>query len=146
MMKKGILFCLILLSGFGANAQIFDPVSWKYSARPAVTDEAVVSIKAVIEQGWHVYSQHIGEGGPIPTSFKFTPSEDYELIGKVEEKSKVEKLMDPNFGIEVAYFSNEEIFEQRIRLKKHAANDRQSGVWGKSVSVREDIGGCSSMK
>src|SRR3546814_20829867 len=29
--------------------------------------------------------------------------------------------MDPNFGIEVAYFSNEAIFEQRIRLKKPAA-------------------------
>src|SRR3546814_12100985 len=100
---------------------MFDPVSWKYSARQACTGWAVVYIKAGIEQGWHVYSQHIGEGGPIPTSFKFTPSEDYELIGKVEEKSKVEKLMDPNFGIEVAYFSNEAIFEQLIRLNKTAA-------------------------
>src|SRR3546814_13088868 len=29
--------------------------------------------------------------------------------------------MDPNFGIEVAYFSNEAVFEQRVRLKKPAA-------------------------
>src|SRR3546814_9645655 len=100
---------------------MFDPVSWKYSARQACTGWAVVYIKAGIEQVGHVDSQHSGEGGPIPTSFKFTPSEDYERIGKVEEKSKVEKLMDPNFGIEVAYFSNEAIFEQRIRLKKPAA-------------------------
>ncbi|HYH56949.1 MAG TPA: cytochrome c biogenesis protein CcdA, partial [Anseongella sp.] len=89
--------------------------------KPAGKNEAVLTLKAIIDPGWHVYSQHVEEGGPIPTAFTFTPSGDYELIGEVAEISPVEKVMDPNFGMEVLYFSNEAIFEQRIRLKKPSA-------------------------
>ncbi|QEC52044.1 thioredoxin-like protein [Anseongella ginsenosidimutans] len=118
MMKKVILIWLFLAAAVGAGAQIFDPVTWAFSAKPSGENEVTLILKAEIDPGWHVYSQYIEEGGPIPTSFTFTPSADYELIGEVAEKSEVEKVMDPNFGMEVLYFSNEAVFEQRIRLKK----------------------------
>ncbi|MFS8616706.1 MAG: cytochrome c biogenesis protein CcdA [Solitalea sp.] len=117
-MKRIILIWSLLAIASGLSAQIFNPVSWDFSARPSGENEMVLTLRATIDPGWHVYSQHLDEGGPIPTNFKFTPSSDYELKGGVEEVSEVERVMDPNFGMEVLYFSNEAVFEQTVVLKK----------------------------
>lgn len=119
-MKRLIIFLLFI--SLSARAQIFDPVSWSYSSKKVSESEADLIIKATIEPGWHVYSQFIEEGGPIPTSFKFTPSKDYSLIGKVSESPKAVSAFDKNFGIQIAWHEKEVIFTQRISLKSPKTN------------------------
>src|SRR5690606_40213618 len=114
MMKRIILIWSLLAIASGLSAQIFNPVSWDFSARPSGENEMVLTLRATIDPGWHVYSQHLDEGGPIPTNFKFTPSSDYELKGGVAEVAEVERVMDPEFGMEVPYFSNGAVFEQTV--------------------------------
>lgn len=105
-----LLFCTM---GYG---QILEPVKWSYAAKKVGKDEAVLFIKADIDEGWHLYSQHVGEGGPVKTTFTFAPSAQYELAGKTAEPKPVKKYEEV-FGMEVAYFEKQVVFQQRIRLK-----------------------------
>lgn len=109
--------CLFIFVHFAALAQIEDPVKWSYSSEKINDKEANLVIKAVIEKGWHVYSQFIEAGGPVPTSFKFTPSADYSLVGKVTEEPKAVSAFDPVFGMQIAWHEKQIIFKQRIKLK-----------------------------
>ena len=100
-------------------SQILHPVKWSFSAEKK-ENEATLLLKATIEKQWHVYSQDVGEGGPIPTSFTFKPSADYDLTGVVLEP-KAEMVHDPNFDIDVKYFETSVTFKQKIKLKTDKA-------------------------
>ncbi|WDF77183.1 protein-disulfide reductase DsbD family protein [Mucilaginibacter sp. KACC 22773] len=116
-MKKIILLSLLLLGGiFTTKAQILQPVHWSYAAKKINATEAVLFFKANIDGGWHVYSQYLKEGGPVPTSFSFKPSKDYMLTGKTSEPKPVVR-MEKVFDMEVGFFENEVIFQQKIKLK-----------------------------
>lgn len=119
-MKKFALAITILFAvATGVSAQILQPVKWQFGAKKINTDEAVVFLKASIDNGWNIYSQHVGEGGPVKTTINFTPSNEYTLVGKTAEpKPKVKH--EEVFGMDVAYFDKEVVFQQKIKLKKGA--------------------------
>ncbi len=118
MMKKITLAAAVLLfTASGAFAQILEPVKWQFGAKKLNDNEAVVFMKATIDNGWHIYSQHVEEGGPIKTSFTFSPSKDYALVGKPAEPKPKTKHEDV-FGMDVAYFDKEVVFQQKVKLNK----------------------------
>lgn len=104
------------------NAKIEDPVDWSYRAEKVTDTEYDLVITAKIDKGWHVYSQFIEEGGPIPTSFKFTPSAAYTLKGKVTESPKAVSAFDKNFDMQIAWHKDKVDFRQRIILKAPSAS------------------------
>ncbi|SMO60259.1 protein-disulfide reductase DsbD family protein [Solitalea koreensis] len=116
-MKRLFLFCAMLFSSISLFAQIENPVNWSYSSKSGSGDEAVLILTAKIDGGWHTYSQFIGDGGPVPTSFKFKPSKDYELIGKVVEKTTPHSGFDKTFNMNIASFEGQAVFEQKVKLK-----------------------------
>lgn len=116
-MKRLIIIIIALFSLNAVQAQIFDPVKWTFAAKKTGKDEVVLFLKATIDNGWNIYSQHIGEGGPVPTSFNFTPSNDYQLVGEVLEPTPNKKF-EKTFDMQVLYFSKEVVFQQKIKLKK----------------------------
>ncbi len=99
-----------------ANAQILKPVKWSYAAKKISATEAVVLIKATIDDGWHVYSQTVKEGGPVKTTFTFPAAKTYTLIGKTIEP-RPETKFEQAFNMNVSFFEHEVIFQQKIRLK-----------------------------
>ena len=105
----------LLVSG-GAEGQILKPVTWSYGAKKTGPNEATLFFKATIDNGWHVYSQHVKEGGPIPTKFTFTASKDYDLDGPTTEPQPI-KRMEKVFNMEVGFFVNSVIFQQKVKLK-----------------------------
>ncbi len=125
--KSGLLFAmmtlLLLLSGsyssFSNTPQIERPVKWSFTIEQK-GKEATLLLKAKIDKPWHLYSQDIGPGGPIPTSFKFTTNANYSLVGKVTEP-KAEEIMDPNFDMKVKFFEESVIFKQKIKLNSDKA-------------------------
>jgi len=117
MKKLGFLFTLILIS-FTSLAQIYNPVKWSFSTEAINDKEAYVVITADIEKGWHIYSQFIDEGGPIPTTFTFNKNPDYNLIGKAIEIPKANPVLDKTFGLMIASHENKVVFKQKIALKK----------------------------
>lgn len=112
------MFALVgtLLAGVAANGQILKPVTWSFGAKKTGPNEAVLFFKAAIDEGWHVYSQHVNEGGPIPTKFTFTASKDYAMDGPTTEPQPT-KRMERVFNMEVGFFVNSVIFQQKIKLK-----------------------------
>ena len=118
MMKNFLLAAFIsLIAATGVSAQIVKPVKWQFGAKKINKDEAVIFMKATLENGWHIYSQHVDEGGPIKTSFTFTPSGDFTLVGKTAEpKPKVKH--EEVFNMDVGYFDKEVVFQQKVKLKK----------------------------
>ena len=97
MKKATILFSLFLvLFGFKiSQAQIFEPVEWEYIVENRNGNEATLVFKANIDKGWHVYTQNITDPmGPIPTTFTFKKSDDFELLGKPSEMKKARALAE----------------------------------------------------
>ena len=77
-----VWFGLLLGLSHSARAQMERPVSWKFAVQLiAGTQEAILTFTVNVSGKWHIYSQFIEAGGPEPTSFTFTPSADYELVG-----------------------------------------------------------------
>ena len=98
------------------EAQILKPVHWSYGAKKISATEAVVFMKATIDPGWHVYSQFIKDGGPVKTSFTFKPSADYTIDGATVEPKPVVR-MEKAFNMEIGYFENSVVFQQKVKLK-----------------------------
>jgi len=121
MKKITLALSLVLFTIMGAFAQIEKPVTWSYAAKKVSSTEAVLYIKATIDDKWHIYSQNMQDGGPIKTSFTFSPSKDFSLIGKTIEPKAIKKY-ESTFKMNVSYFENAVVFQQKIKLNKSATS------------------------
>ena len=116
MKKLLIIFAALLLLSSNHMAQVLDPVDWKFSVERVNEKEAVLVFKAVIENKWHLYSQDLPGGGPIPTSFSFDESSGYKRMGEVVEITEAEVKYDASFDLDLKMFSDEAEFRQKIEL------------------------------
>jgi thiol:disulfide interchange protein len=108
------MLLVFLGTGMQAGGQVLDPVDWKFSQEKTGPNEFTLTFRAEIENKWHLYSQHLPGGGPIPTSFSFDASDDYRLLGGVEEISRAEVKYDPSFAMDLKMFTGEAVFRQRV--------------------------------
>jgi len=115
-MKRICLVMMAMLLTVAAFAQIEAPVKWSYAAKKVSATEAIVLVKATIEPGWHIYSQNVKDGGPVATSFTFAPAKTYAALGKTAEPKSITKYEDA-FKMNVSYFENSVVFQQKVKLK-----------------------------
>ena len=100
-------------------------ITWTFNVSYENNCEAVLHAKAKLVKGWHVFSithdpmkaDFIG----APTTFTFSESKNYNLIGGVKESKKPIVFKD-EFGEQV-YFDGEVTFSQRIKIKTDGAFD-----------------------
>ncbi|WP_316834100.1 protein-disulfide reductase DsbD domain-containing protein [Pedobacter nutrimenti] len=117
MKRITLILSFLVLSVFAASAQIENPVKWSYGQKKISKTEAIVFIKASIEDGWHIYSQNVKDGGPVKTSVTFAPSKDYVKVGTTSEPKPVTKF-EKSFDMNVSYFEKQVIFQQKVKLNK----------------------------
>lgn len=115
-MKRIILLAVLIFAFTKVNAQLEQPVVWSYLAKKTNKNEAILYLKAKIQSRWHIYSLNV-KGIPAKTSFNFSPSKDYILLGQTIEPKPVFKH-DKILKLDLTYFENEVIFTQRIKLNK----------------------------
>jgi hypothetical protein len=115
-MKKILFVIVTVLIGTNAFSQIEKPVKWSFAIRKESKDEAVILLKADIQSSWHIYSLDQKDGGPIKTSFTFLPGAVYSLVGKASQPQPHTKF-ESAFNMNVSYFENSVIFQQKIKLK-----------------------------
>jgi len=108
------LLALMLFPLFSFS-QILDPVKWFFKTEQLTPGEATLVITAKAEKKWHIYSQDIPDGGPIPTTFIFVKSGSYEKVGKVTEGKPIIDN-DPLFGMTLKYYAEKAVFKQKIRV------------------------------
>lgn len=116
-MRKTVLMMMFLLAGFLASAQVQTPVKWAYKLKKVNATTYEVQITATIDKGWHVYSQTTPDGGPVPTTIKFSKNPLITLVGAAKEVGKLEQRHEELFGVDVKQFSNSVNFIQTIKVK-----------------------------
>ena len=112
-----LLFTLLITNSF---SQILEPVKWEARTEPVINSELEYDIifTAIIDDKWAIYSQNVGEGGPLPTIVSFSSSNDYKLVGLTTESDlNKETKFDSVFQMTVSKFYNKAIFSQRIKIQ-----------------------------
>lgn len=97
------------------NSQLVDPVKWETSVEKLSDTEFILISRANIETNWHLYSQTVGENGPIPTAFDYEEKEGLKLIGSTVEEKGITS-MDPVFQMQITYFEDTTVFKQKIEI------------------------------
>jgi len=117
-MKKIFTAILFLLIGFFSFSQVHEPVKWVTDVEKISDTDFNLVVTATIDAGWHLYSQKIPDGGPIPTTFSFKDVADqYQLLGETIEGDGHEEF-DKVFEMKIKYFEKEAVFKQKIRVLK----------------------------
>ncbi|MDO9512873.1 MAG: protein-disulfide reductase DsbD family protein [Bacteroidales bacterium] len=111
--KHLVLFLLSVIV-FPIFGQIHEPVKWSFTQQDLGNDEVMLVMTAKMAKGWHLYSQFIPEGGPIPTSFQIEKNKNYIAIGKVSEPKPITQF-DKNFNMDLQYFNLKADFKQKIK-------------------------------
>ena len=115
-MKKLISFLLLSFVVYALQAQIKDPVKFKTELNTLSDTEAEIVFTATIDNGWHVYSTELGDGGPISATFNVDKKSGLELAGKLKPVGKEVATFDKLFEMKVRYFENTAKFIQKVKL------------------------------
>jgi len=116
-MSKYLLFFTFFIGLSSAlNAQMREPVKWKYS----INDSGEIIFHASVDPGWHLYDMNLPEGGPTSTSFEFDEIKGAELVGKVFTNSKIHSKYDDMFKMTVRWFEENPTFIQKLKIKNKA--------------------------
>jgi len=119
-MKFKNWFLLILLFlATGINAQIKNPVKFKFTINELGDNQYEAVLNATMESGWHIYSRDIPEDTGIPTEYKVS-GKNIELIGKFVEVGKKHEEFSEAFGGKIVFYSNSAGFKQKFKLKDGA--------------------------
>ncbi len=136
MKKKLYLVVLVFLFISAGFAQIVEPVKWNYTKKELGNNEYELIFKATIDKGWHLYSQNIGDNGPIPTSFVFNNLDGFEFVDKNIKIKRVEDFenggdslyqvtfdetkpiveFDPNFNMKLKFYADNAEFKSKIKV------------------------------
>lgn len=109
----GLLMALLCLPVF---AQIQEPVKFKTKWITISDTEAEIVFTGEVEDGWHIYSTDLPEGGPISATFNVDKIEGAEVVGKLMPRGTEIDKMDPIFQMQVRYFAGTATFVQKIKI------------------------------
>jgi len=114
-----IITLMVLLVGWGMSPLFSQQqvVSWQFSVELISGQEYRLRAEAQVDPGWFIYSQHLEEGGPVPTAFTFETRQGVELIGETEETGDKKEGYDDIFGMNVIKYSKQVTFTQKVKLK-----------------------------
>jgi DsbC/DsbD-like thiol-disulfide interchange protein len=115
--RNSLLFIVMLMVADLAVAQDREHVRWKFSAIKEEGQVWKIVFTSTIDAGWHLYSQRIPKGGPMPTTIEFEKSNDVVLVGKPKELGSLRRGYDDTFMMNVSWFEDQVRFEQRARVK-----------------------------
>lgn len=114
-MRKTVSFLFFWIS-IVAFSQMENPVKWTTHTEKVNDSVYNLVMKATIDKGWHMYSQHSPEGGSLPIEITSEKADkDFKLNGKAEE-SATHKEFNKTFGVEEIFFTDTATLKQQITL------------------------------
>lgn len=91
-----------------------DVVQWQFIANSRSNGTAVFEAKAIIKPGWHLYSQYLAEGGPIPTKIHFISHTSYSLQDATYEYGSKVQFHDDLYDLDITWYTGSVRFEQVV--------------------------------
>ena len=114
-MKTKILLLFLIIST-SLSSQILEPVKWSITENKTSDNTIEIQYKATIENGWHLYSNELPDGGPLATEVTYKTLEGAEIVGDlVTDRAAVETYSDV-FSMVLGNFKDEVTFVQKIKL------------------------------
>ncbi len=119
-MKRAFLILAVNAFCLLAFAQAPQPVKWTYEVKAEGKGVYTIVFTAAIAPTWHTYSQFLAEGGPVPTSVTFDKdNKDITVNGRAQETGpKVHDGFDPVFEMNLKYFEEKMVMEQKVTVVK----------------------------
>ena len=114
-MKKSCLSFVLLLFVYCTCAQQ-NVIDWSFSSKKISGNLYKIRLAATLKKGWHIYSQHPGDG-PIPTLVSFIKSPVLELKGGIKETGKIKSEKSDIFNSEIKYYKDSLIITQNVLVK-----------------------------
>ncbi|HYQ57897.1 MAG TPA: cytochrome c biogenesis protein CcdA [Draconibacterium sp.] len=115
-MKRIFITVVFFVAAFLANAQIVEPVKWSFSKNQISENEFELVFTATIDDGWHMYTTDLPEGGPIKTSFYFEDIENVVLLGEPTPNKAAVEEFDQSFQMDLKWFEEEVTFIQKVKI------------------------------
>ena len=116
-MKKVLLSLLLFVTTLNLNAQFggAEPVTFEENVIVNGAD-GTIEFEAYIEDGFHLYSTNIPEGGPAPMEVNYSLVEGAEIVGELIPSDGAVTEMDQMFEMMVSYFSESAVFTQKVKF------------------------------
>ena len=117
MMRKILLSLMLFLTTLNLSAQFgnIEPVTFEENVVVNGAD-GTIEFEAYIEDGFHLYSTDIPEGGPTPMEVTYSVVEGAEIVGALVPGEGAVTEMDPMFEMMVSYFSESAVFTQKVKF------------------------------
>ena len=117
MMRKILLSLMLFLTTLNLSAQFgnIEPVTFEENVVVNGAD-GIIEFEAYIEDGFHLYSTDIPEGGPTPMEVTYSVVEGAEIVGALVPGEGAVTEMDPMFEMMVSYFSESAVFTQKVKF------------------------------
>ena len=108
---------------FGANAQMLEPIVWSSTIKMTSNNEGVMTFKASIDDGWHLYSFDLPENGPNATKISFEKTSGIELLGEIVPSRQPIDTVDLVFNIRVGWWDADVEFSQKFKVLEEGKYD-----------------------
>lgn len=106
----------LMVFAFGANAQMLEPIVWSSTIKMTSNNEGVMTFKASIDDGWHLYSFDLPENGPNATKISFEKTSGIELLGEIVPSRQPIDTVDLVFNIRVGWWDADVEFSQKFKV------------------------------
>lgn len=117
-MHRFIISLLAVILSTSVQAQMMEPVHFTSQLKTLQGNEAEILFTAIIDEGWHVYSTNLGDGGPVSATFNIVKMDGAEPVGKLQTRGKETKQFDKMFDMELRFFEHKATFVQKVRFTK----------------------------
>ena len=113
----------LMMFAFGANAQMLEPIVWSSTIKMTSNNEGVMTFKASIDDGWHLYSFDLPENGPNATKISFEKTSGIELLGEIVPSRQPIDTVDLVFNIRVGWWDADVEFSQKFKVLEEGKYD-----------------------
>lgn len=114
MKKTAIFLSFILFSVISLSAQ--SAIKWRCKVKMTNETEGVVTMKAIMEPGWHLYGTNLPAGGPKSTKFDLSSSTGVNFVGDITPSIAPMKVHDNVFGLDLTWWENVVTFTQKFKI------------------------------
>lgn len=114
-MKRYIIIMLCAIAGMVSMAAQ-TPIRWRMTVKMTDATEGVVTLRALVEPGWHLYSTKLPANGPKPTVIDLSASTGVKFSGTPVPSHKALSVDDPMFGMRLDWWDANVEFTQKFKV------------------------------
>jgi thiol:disulfide interchange protein DsbD len=114
MKKITFLLLALVISVMSAMAQ--NPIKWRTTYKMTSDKEGVLTVKAIVTDGWHLYGTKIPDGGPKATALDFSESKGIKFTSTFKPSAQPTEKMDDMFGLKLNYWGSNVTFTRKFKL------------------------------